>query len=869
MKKNELNKIYNPYREIVHNGTRIKKLNQNYTRISYQGHNYVVPQATTSCHTVCNISISLGETVIEIADDATDNTSLHEEHTQYLGIECVTEHTIYDFDSCSDIMLTLFAKGSNEPVAIGQLHEFLDRYLFFNENDSEITLQSGDYVAIINGMKHRNTCFNIKENYIAFTFSVATSQSGYQGIKSASCQQGKALTTGSNEPIRIELKHLVQPRQYEKLHALCFDSELSLISSDNITLSSRQAHDKCVIEVKPSTCWIENESYMLVIGDERKAVAAVGFTPSTQPCCQIFNSDNIDTIYRNAYIAQKNDIVTQRMLQALTGMSQMRKQMFDLYTDRLHINRINKQIPHLNIPTAHNMIVKMHTKHEPSKVLNAPNTLSRILNGESAEYVDCAKIDTDNSWRDIDGDSEASIWCNLYALYNNKHLTEKHIYSYMARGRRVILFDTAEAINKFFAAFPMARYHFDERYTFQHHCPTSKEVTYKFIDCIKGELHATSTTDTNALIYSIAQECNECIEIYNYNTIANFIRNVVGPCKNKRILNAITNEMLISEQYINIVKPEDIDIAQYKKVLSPHTGNNDATTALDNLVGLKNIKDDIAQLAIELQFQQHRRSIGLNTEGNGCHHMIFTGNPGTGKTTVAKMIGKIFHSLGLLSKGEVIVTERSKMLGRYIGETEEKMRDLLKEAQGNVLFIDEAYTLCKSEDDDRDFGRHAIESLLTILADETADILVIMAGYEKEMEQMMDINTGLKGRFPHHWHFPDYNCEELMQIAYNNLRAEQYSLTDEADATLREVIIRTLQQGNRHFSNARWIKQQITHHILPAMARRVMSQPRSNDTSLYSTIEACDIAGIMPQATPKSVSRPTIGFCTTQLPTVA
>ena len=110
--------------------------------------------------------------------------------------------------------------------------------------------------------------------------------------------------------------------------------------------------------------------------------------------------------------------------------------------------------------------------------------------------------------------------------------------------------------------------------------------------------------------------------------------------------------------------------------------------------------------------------------------MIFTGNPGTGKTTVAKMMGKIFHQLGLLSNGDVIVTERSKILGQYIGETENKVKELIQEATGKVLFIDEAYTLCSNEEDGKDFGRHAIEALLTTLADEHADILVIMAGYK-------------------------------------------------------------------------------------------------------------------------------------------
>ena len=144
--------------------------------------------------------------------------------------------------------------------------------------------------------------------------------------------------------------------------------------------------------------------------------------------------------------------------------------------------------------------------------------------------------------------------------------------------------------------------------------------------------------------------------------------------------------------------------------------------------------------------------------------MIFTGNPGTGKTTVAKMVGKIYHALGQLSTGEVIVTGRSQLVGRFIGETEKNMQEILERARGNVLFIDEAYTLYDGASDHKDFGFRVLESLLAVLALEHADILVIFAGYEKEMKAMMDANLGLWGRFPHQFHFEDYSVDELLQI---------------------------------------------------------------------------------------------------------
>ena len=139
---------------------------------------------------------------------------------------------------------------------------------------------------------------------------------------------------------------------------------------------------------------------------------------------------------------------------------------------------------------------------------------------------------------------------------------------------------------------------------------------------------------------------------------------------------------------------------------------------------------------MKARFDAMRRKKVGEIADKGVYHMVFTGNPGTGKTTVAKMVGKVFHALGLLSKGEVLVTERSQLVGRFLGQTEENVRNVLRQAQGNVLFIDEAYTLCDTTADRKDFGYRVLECLLTLLSQKSPDMVVIMAGYEKEMEMM-------------------------------------------------------------------------------------------------------------------------------------
>lgn len=264
---------------------------------------------------------------------------------------------------------------------------------------------------------------------------------------------------------------------------------------------------------------------------------------------------------------------------------------------------------------------------------------------------------------------------------------------------------------------------------------------------------------------------------------------------------------------------------------------------LNKMVGLGDLKGRLTALFNRSRFECQRRAWGLPVKEKGGAHMIFTGNPGTGKTTVARMVGRIGRSLGLLSKGGVIVTERSKLVGRYIGDTENNVQALLEQAKGNVLFIDEAYNLCDGDTSNRkDFGHRVIESLLTVLSQKNPDLIVILAGYEKEMMQMLESNPGMKGRFPHHFKFEDYGADELIQIARNWLKASEYVLTPEAEQRLKETIEEAVDRKDAYFHNARWVEQYIQEGILTAMSDRLMSQSMwMAEKGLFQTIEVEDV----------------------------
>ena len=232
---------------------------------------------------------------------------------------------------------------------------------------------------------------------------------------------------------------------------------------------------------------------------------------------------------------------------------------------------------------------------------------------------------------------------------------------------------------------------------------------------------------------------------------------------------------------------------------------------------------------------------GLSVPKRGGHHLLFTGNPGTGKTTVARLVGRVFHSMGLLSKGEVIEAERATMVGRYLGETEQKMQELLERSQGNVLFIDEAYTLCDNGEGDRkDFGCRVLECLLTALAEKNADRVIILAGYEKEMDRMLDMNPGMRGRFPYRFHFADYTADELVEIALRLFSRNDYVLTAAAERQLREAVARAVAAKDAFFHNARWVEQFVWDGVIAAMSDRVMALG-SESRELYQTVEAEDV----------------------------
>src|SRR6202167_886984 len=220
------------------------------------------------------------------------------------------------------------------------------------------------------------------------------------------------------------------------------------------------------------------------------------------------------------------------------------------------------------------------------------------------------------------------------------------------------------------------------------------------------------------------------------------------------------------------------------------------------LIGLKPVKTRIREVASLLLIERIRKRMSLTSDVPTLH-MSFTGNPGTGKTTVALRIASILHKLGFVRRGQVVSVTRDELVGQYIGHTAPKTKEILKKAMGGVLFIDEAYYLHRP-DNERDYGQEAIEILLQVMESQREDLVVILAGYGDRMDKFFASNPGFRSRIAHHIDFPDYSDDELLAISELMLHAMQYRLSASGEAALRDYI--PLRMRQPHFANARSIR---------------------------------------------------------------
>ena len=271
----------------------------------------------------------------------------------------------------------------------------------------------------------------------------------------------------------------------------------------------------------------------------------------------------------------------------------------------------------------------------------------------------------------------------------------------------------------------------------------------------------------------------------------------------------------------------------------------DILSELNQLIGLQDIKRKVSEHAQYVKFLQLRQEKGIREEEKLALHSVFYGNPGTGKTTIAKMMGRLYRKMGVLSKGHVYEADRAELVGEYIGQTAPKVKEVIEKARGGVLFIDEAYALARTNDDSKDFGREVIEILVKEMSNGPGDLAVIMAGYPKEMRYFLDSNPGLKSRIKLYFEFPDYLPQELYEIASFAMMRKGVQFQTDAVEELQHLILEAYRNRDNTFGNARLVFDLVEKAKIN-LGIRVMSNsaPQELEVELLSSVTLEDVQKI-------------------------
>ena len=259
---------------------------------------------------------------------------------------------------------------------------------------------------------------------------------------------------------------------------------------------------------------------------------------------------------------------------------------------------------------------------------------------------------------------------------------------------------------------------------------------------------------------------------------------------------------------------------------------------LEELIGLKTVKHDVKEMVGLAKVRKMREEKGMKQVPVSLH-LVFSGNPGTGKTTVARILAKLYKEIGILTTGQLIETDRSGLVAGYVGQTAIKTQKKIEEAMGGVLFIDEAYTL---NQEGENFGQEAIDTILKAMEDHRDKFIVIVAGYTELMKAFVESNPGLKSRFNKYFEFPDYTVDELQDIFKMQCKKYQYKLTEEAEAAVREEIIRLEAAKGENFANAREVRN-LFEKIITNQASRV-ADLEDVDEEILSTITIEDLSDL-------------------------
>lgn len=811
----------------------------------HKGNIYEIPTSDEANITYDHFSLVLNDKLVHFGSRLRDLVVKEDELDDlYLSLQCISFDDDPDSLECAFgsiiLKIALFSVGGKHPLSV---IEFMtakeDRQIMLSQFN--VDFKSGDYFLAIIGVDNSAYIWeNFPPNTILFDFSIHIKQQNAELPELQKCEICRTVgESASDKLLSVTMTFDDVLDDFCQYSVSCYDSSFRF-------LCKHETDDRDALLVGLLHFTIDSDffciggDYILFFSFEDKPVYKVDFTINPKGVRHVKVSgitDNVCYYHLITFYEKSMEWVDQ--MSWLPGISGMRKQMV------IEAGRFRYNSMHMMKRSDKNCFSPVLFVIGPDYGYRSAicQSLCKLLYNLTPEVKDIGLMAESpsvliNSGMDLLGSSPAVVLYNLTPLLGGDG---RNVASMLCNSldsmdsvRPVIISGTSFEINGLVNLFPrfldrvQLRFEVSEpepndALALMSHIGSGDRIYFESsaLCCLSGYFNKLSSLS--------------CMDNVSFRSFYN--NAILMPYYNSawEIVDDAKSMNLVSEDQIQLPVLKN-EVPEYEAVMA----------GFKDMVGLDELKEQFEKMFNTVHFDMLRKEKGLPPLFGNVHHMVFTGNPGTGKSTVAALIGKIFKLLGLLSVGHVIVTERRTLVGTFIGQTERNLNSILHEARGNVLFIDEAYTLSRNEPGSNDFGEVVLQGLLTVLAEENPDMVIIFAGYKPEIDGMFQKNKGLKGRFPHIFNFPDYTVDELVQIGDKFLSQKKITMTKSARKCWLDYIAAECKAKDANFSNGRWVKQVLSNHVLLRMADRLIRQlPEGGKVDSDTFIEEQDLPGYM------------------------